>query len=307
MRKLLFQSAMISPLALLLVFCSIIIIPGNGYGQRVSLSLSKNGFYPFQNSLYRSQYTPPWAFLKPKTYTSAASQDLVLDAESSSGTSLSIAVSVTRRWDILFRVDWATSTVSGLNKSYSFSLDYVSMYPSDMPPRNVHVAESYYWPETTGELKHLSFSLNAQARFRIFQGVNLELSGGLTYFILKGEASSLGFTLLWMGGHEVFGWWNYQLKFSFGPQETLGGNLGLGIEIPVIRPVFIFAGVHAFFAPKIRIKPKLEEFLNKEDVWIIYMLSDIESISDIEPFMNLQPLELNPGRIQLHLGIRLRI
>lgn len=308
MKKSLFPSLFFHASVLPLVFCVTLIIPSYGYGQKVALSLSKSGFYPFQNSLYRSQYTPPWAFLKPKTYTSTAAQDLVLDAESSSGTSLSIAVSVTRRWDVLFRVDWATSTLSGFNKPYGFTLDYVSTFPSHIPPRNVHRTESYDWPETTGSLKHLSFSLNALARFKIFQALTLEMSGGLTYFTLKGEASSLGFTLLWMGGHETVGEWNYQLKFSFGPKGTFGGNLGLGIEIPVIRPIFIFAGVHAFFAPKIRIKPKLEEFLNKkEDVGIIYMLSDFESISDIEPFMNLQPLELNTGRFQFHLGIRLRI
>jgi len=170
-----------------------------------------------------------------------------------------------------------------------------------MPPRNVHRAESYDWPETTGNLKHLSFSLNALKRFRIIQGLTLELSGGLTYFTLKGESSSLGFTLFWLGGHDAFALLNYQLKFSFGQKGTLGGNLGLGIEIAVIRPIFMFAGVHVFLAPKIRIEPKLDEFLNKDDIYLIYCLSDIESI------MNLQPLELNPGRVQLHLGIRLRI
>lgn len=306
MRKSLFQSPVVFTLVLPLVFC-VIIIPSNGYGQRVSLSLSKNGFYPFQNSLYRSQYTPPFANISSKSYTSTASQDLVVDAERTSGTSFSVAVSVTRRWDVLFRVDWAMSALSGLNEPYSFSLDYVSTYPSHMPPRNVHVAKSYDWPETTGELKHLSFSLNALARFRIIERLNLELSGGLTYFAIKGEASRLGFTLFWLGGHDAFALVNNQLKFSFGPQGTLGGNLGLGIEIPVIRPIFIFAGVHVFLSSKIRIIPSLDDFLNKEDVWLIYSLSNIESLSDIESLMNLQPLELNPGWAQLHLGIRLRI
>jgi len=231
----------------------------------------------------------------------------MLDAERTSGTFFSIAVSLNRSWSVLFQVDWATSTLSGFNKPYAFSLDYVSRYPSHIPPRNVHRAESYDWPETTGNLRHLSFSLNALKRFRIIQGLTLELSGGLTYFALKGEASSLGFTLFWLGGHDAFALLNYQLKFSFGPKGTLGGNLGLGIEVPVIRPIFIFAGVHVFLAPKIRIKLKLDEFLNKDDVYLIYILSNIESISDIESFMNLQPLELNPGRVQLHLGIRLRI
>jgi len=304
MKKSLFQSSMVFTLVLALVFC-VIIIPSNGYGQRVSLFLSKNGFYPFQNSLYRSRYKPP--FSNVGSYTSTASQDLMLDAERTSGTSFGLAVSVTRRWSVLFRVDWATSALSGLNEPYNFSLDYVSRYPSHIPPRNVHIAKSYDWPETTGELKHLSFSLNTMARLRIFQGLTLELSGGLTYFTLKGEASSLGFTLFWLGGHDAFALVNNQLKFSFGPRGTLGGNLGLGIEIPVIRPIFIFTGVHVFLAPKIRIIPTLDEFLNKDEVWLIYTLSDIESISDIESFMNLQPLELNPGQVQLHLGIRLRI
>lgn len=307
MKKSLFQSPMFLILILPLIFCVIIIIPSNGYGQRVSLSLSKSGFYPFQNSLYRSQYTPPFTNISSKSYTSTASQDLVLDAENTSGTSFGIAVSVTRSWSVLFRVDWATSALSGINGPYAFSLDYVSRYPSHMPPRNVHRAECYDWPETMGNLRHLSFSLNALKRFRIIQGLTLELSGGLTYFALKGEASSLGFTLFWLGGHDAFALLNYKMKFSFDQKGTLGGNLGLGIEVPVIRPIFIFAGVHVFLAPKIRIKMKLDKFLNTDDIYLMYCLSDIESISDIESFMNLQPLELNPGRVQLHLGIRLRI
>jgi len=288
---------MIFTLVLLLVFYGII-IPSNGYGQRVSLSLSKNGFYPFQNSLYRSQYTPPFT---PGSYTSTASQDLMLDAERTSGTSFGIAVSVTGRWSVLFQVDWATSALSSLNEPYAFSLDYVSTYPSHMPPRNVHIARSFDWPETTGDLKHLSFSLNALARFRIIQGLNLELSGGLTYFALKGETSSLGFSDFWLGGHDALFSSHYQLKFCFGPRGTLGGNLGLGIEMPMIRHIFIFAGVHLFLAPKIRIIPTLDEILNRKEILLI------RTISEIESFMNLQPLELNPGRIQLHLGIRLRI
>lgn len=297
MKKSLSQSPMLLTLILPLVFY-VIIIPNNGYAQSVSLSLSKSGFYPFQNSLYRSQYAPPFM---PPPYTSIASQDLVLDAERASGTSIDIAVFVTKKWGVLFRMDWTTTALSGLNQPYTFSLDYVSTYPSHMPPRNVHYARSHDWPATSGDLKYISFSLDALTRFRIIQILTLELSGGLTYFSLKGEASRLGFSDFWLGGHDVLFSSHYKLKFSFGPQGTLGGNLGLGIETSVIPPLFLFAGVHMFFAPKIRIMPTLDKILNPEEILLRRTLSEIES------FLNLQPLELNPGRVQLQFGIRLRI
>lgn len=298
MKKSLFRSPVFSAMVLLFILRGMIIFPSYGYGQKVALSLSKSGFYPFQDSLYRSRYTPPF---RPSPSTSTASQDLALDAKRTSGTSCDIALSVTRNWGILCRVDWATSDFAGFNGPYAFSLDYVSTYPSHIPPRDVHYSGSYDWPETVGHLKHLSFSLSGQVRFKIIQALTLELSGGLTYFSLKGEASSLGFSDFWLGGHDALFSSQYKLKFIFGPKGTLGGNLGLGIEVPVIRPVFMFVGMHMFLAPKIKVTPKLDEILNPEEIFLRRTLSEIES------FMNLKPLELNPGRVQLHLGIRLRI
>jgi len=212
-----------------------------------------------------------------------------------------ISVGISRILNIVFQIDWAVTDLTGINTPYELSLNYISMPPPSYTPIPVTYERTWDWPDMEGKIKHLSFSLNLQGRLRLIRSIMLDVSAGLTYFSLKGDASSLAFDNFWLGGHSVLFSNHYRLRMVFGPGGVVGGNMGLGVEIPLIRPIYLYFGGQLFLSPKVRLNPEIDLVLNSHEI-----VRDLP-LEQIQEAMNLQPLELNPGRLQILFGVRLRL
>ena len=273
---------------------------GQNYGRirRISVWLSGSLVKPQQQGLYSSAYSPP---LQAREYTSSASQTLNLKARDASGTSVGISVGINRILNIVFQVDWAVTDLTGVNTPYELSLNYIAMWPPAYTPKSLTYERTMEWANTEGKIQHLSFSLNLQGRLRLIRSIMLDISAGLTYFSLKGDASSLGFDNFWLGGHSALFSDHYRLRMVFGPGGVVGGNMGLGVEIPLIRPIYLYFGGQLFLSPKVSLDPEIDFVLNNNEI-----IQDLP-LEQIRETMNLQPLELNPGRLQILFGVRLRL
>lgn len=274
------------------------------YGQsyrrapRISIWITRSLVKPRQQSLYHSSYSPPF---EAGEYSSDASQALSLKARDAAGTSVGAAVGLNRIFNVVFQVDWSETDLTGVNSPYMLSLSYMSMPPPDYTPQTATYVRNMEWPDTEGWIKHLSISLNLQARFRLIRMITLDISAGLTYFSLKGKASSLAFDNFWLGGHSVLFSNHFRLRTAFGPRGTVGGNMGIGLEIPLIRPLYLYFGGQLFLSPKLRLNPEIDLILNSREI------IKAEPLEKIQAALDLHPMELNPGRLQLLFGVRLRI
>jgi hypothetical protein len=265
---------------------------------RISIWITRSLVKPRQSGFYTNAYSPPFA---AGQYSSSASQTLSLVARDAAGTSAGVAVGLNRIFNIVLQLDWATTDLNGSNTPYQLSLEYISMPPPDYTPQPVTYVRTLEWPDTEGKIKHLSVSLNLQARFRLIRMIMLDMSAGLTYFSLRGDASSLGFDNFWLGGHSVLFSNHFRLRTAFGPRGLLGGNVGVGLEVPLIRPLYMYFGGQLFLSPKLRLNPEIDFILNSREIIQPVPLEEIRET------MDLPPLELNPGRLQMLFGLRLRI
>jgi hypothetical protein len=284
-------------LILLSVFTLSVYGQEDGRAGRMSFWITRSLVKPQLSSTYRTLYSPPF---DTGEYSSSASQALSLTARDAAGTSLGLAVGINKFMNIVFQMDWTTTDLTGVNSPYEISLNYTSTPPPDYTPSPVSVAQTTPWPDTVGKIRHLVLSLNLQGKVRLLRTIMLEASAGLTYFSLSGDASSLGFNNFWLGGHSVLFSNHYRIRMVFGPKGTVGGNVGIGLEIPLIRPLYLYFGGQVFLSPKLQLNPTLDFILNSREI-----IQEIP-LDVIENRMSLQPLELNPGKLQILFGVRLR-
>jgi hypothetical protein len=190
------------------------------------------------------------------------------------------------------------TALSGANPPYDVALDYVSRPPPDYAPVQVSFTGSSPWPETEGHLRVFSLSANGLARLRRGR-LTADFSGGLSYFNLRGEARSLGYTRLWLGGHSVLFLEEFGIEFSLEPTHQLGLNVGSQLSYSLGGKVELAMDGRYFFAPAARTDVRLTRIVRPE-----YRAGD--SIVEIEEQMGPRSMEISPSFLLLGFGLKFK-
>lgn len=187
------------------------------------------------DSSYFHQFSPP--FLSGD-YVSDATQTINLNGQTGWGISAAFAYMFIKNLGLELQFEYGKPEISGVNSPYDVYLNYALSYDSGPPPYPFIFENTYGWPDTVGHLTELCFSLNLMGRLPLSNKIAFSLSGGLTYFNVKGQGTGLAYAKYWWEE----GWFNgetYQYKFAFGPLNKLGFNLGLEFNL-ILYSTFCF-------------------------------------------------------------------
>lgn len=267
--------------------------------KKFELTAAVSTNFPFLDTSYRHQYTTPFLYGQD---VSSASQILTLEGRRSLGVSLAFNYFPHENFGLQILLDYSKSTIEGENTPYQLSFEYTSYLPPDYIPRQQTYESSLDWPDTEGYIKHLSLSLNGISRFKIGKEVFASLSAGLSYHSISGRASSLGYSKFWLGGHSVLFNENYKFEFSFEPASKIGINVGGEVSIDLSEMVCFAVGYRYFYCSPILSDIHLEEIINEDEIIITLK----ESFEQVEEHMNLEPAEINPSFMLIHIGLKFK-
>jgi opacity protein-like surface antigen len=250
------------------------------------------------DTLYSTRYSTP--FNAESVNMSSASQTLAINGRSSLAIGGSVSYFPGRSFGIQVHTDYFSSSLYGQNEPYEISFKYIGIdWPYPTPVERT-VESSIPWPDTEGKLRHLTLSLNGIVRFEAGRKAAFYLSAGLSYFLMRGEIASLGYSKFWMGGHAVLYSEHARLRASLESAHKIGGNAAIGVKANIFENIFLFLEGRYFYCPKMGLKITPTQILNQEE---IYMPSALESLSRIGEIMNLTPIKLNPSYVGIQAGL----
>jgi len=265
---------------------------------KFEVALSLGWASPRLDTLYSTRYSTP--FNTESVNMSSASQTLAINGRSGLAIGGSVSYFPGRSFGIQVHTDYVSSSLYGQNEPYKISFKYIGIdWPYPTPVERT-VESSIPWPDTEGEIHHLTLSLNSIVRFEAGRKAAFYLSAGLSYFLMWGEIASLGYSKFWMGGHAVLYSEHARLQASLESAHKIGGNAAIGIKANIFESMFLFLEGRYFYCPKMDLKITPIQILNQEE---IYMPSALESLLRIGEIMNLTPLRLNPSYVGIRAGL----
>jgi hypothetical protein len=178
------------------------------------------------DSSYFHQYSPP--FLSGP-YVSNAEQTINLKGGTGWGISAAFAYLPWKNFGLQFQVEYGKPKITGTNSPYDVYVNYALSADAGPPPYPYVFERTFGWPDTVGHLTNLCLSLNAYFRLPLSRKFALSLSGGPTYFLVKGRGTGLSYAKYWVEEGNFMGE-TYQYKFKFGNVSKLGLNLGAEIN-----------------------------------------------------------------------------
>jgi hypothetical protein len=247
----------------------------------------------YQKSLvdtsYLHRYSP--RFLSG-AYLSSAQQTINLKGDYNWGVNGALTFYPLEKLGIQFQVEYGRPRIKGHNSDYDVSLNYALASPPGNPPYPFIFERSYGWPSTEGTLNELSLSLNPVVRLPISSRITLNISGGLTYFRVKGEGVGLAYSKYWMEDAYFVGE-TYQLKFRLGTFNKLGLNAGAEFNWVIFNNVGILADLRFFGCPKKKIPLDVlpNEMLN-------------EPLTEVKANMKLGEISVYPSFYRINLGLK---
>jgi hypothetical protein len=211
---------------------------------------------------------------------------------------------------VQFLFDQDRRDLSGENGDYSVLLNYTARQPPDYVERAYTVSStfkpcdaSHAWgcvPPTSGTLKQRTIGFNLVGRWPAGRYVNVEISGGLTYHDVRGDAEALRYTSYRMGGHSTIFSEEYELAYSVGPAYGLGFNAGATFDIALGRAVALTADARYVAGALLTAPILVTEVANQDS---IVFLQDVATIQQ-----NLHPpdIEVSPSRFRVLVGLKIR-
>jgi hypothetical protein len=194
-------------------------------------------------------------------------------------------------------LDRASFDLSGTNTAYTYSLQYVSRQPPDNVAQIVNVNRSIAWPDTSGSLTQLTIAFNAVIRIGRPDRLSAALSGGPTYYRLKGAVQPLGFTAFQLGGHSVLFQDDYRLAVSLGPSQSPGFDAGGEVRVPAGRRAAIVAGYRFFGGPQADVAASSTTILNADE------LTFQQSLVDVASRLALAPMQISISGSRVFIGV----
>ena len=190
--------------------------------------------------------------------------------------------------------------LSGQNADYRVLLNYSAMQPPDYIARSYTFDRTFPAVDTTGSLSQLTVGLNGIGRWAIGRRLTAELSGGLSYIRMGGNAQPLRYTAFGMGGHSTLFSEDYQLAVTLESAGALGINLGGGLDVELLPGVSVMADARYFRSGNITANVSVTRILNETD------LITIQDLATIQRTLRAPAVTVNPDRARVMVGLRIR-
>jgi hypothetical protein len=245
-----------------------------------------------------SSYSPPLLFTSD--FTSRSGQTLALEASSDFGFEAGVNLFPTSHLGVQMLVNRASMDLGGTNGPYALGLTYVSRQPPDSQPQTFTLQQSIPWPDTSGSLTQLTIAVNPVARLGRPDGLNVTVSGGLSYYRLNGTAQPVGYTAFRLGGHSVLFSDEYHLAVSLEPTNVVGFNAGGEVNLPLGRHAAIVAGYRYLGGPTTDVPVRLSTIVNADQV------TNQETTANIAERLAPGPARISVSGSRLLFGVKLR-
>jgi len=252
---------------------------------------------PSLNNTYNPVYSPVLEYLSGAV--TEASQELNLKGKNSGGLFLAVNHLFNPNFGIQAAAGFHKTSLKGSGNSYHVHLEYTAFYPPDYTPTAGTFDRNIALPNTDGHINQLTLALNLLARFDIGSQLHVDLSGGVSYFRFKGEASTLGYSFYWEGGHSVMFSEFYQLSFTIEPASKIGVNIGGVLNVKLSNMISLFLDCRYFYCSDVSADVNLKEILNPGDIIVM------KTLAEITTEMNLPQIQINPSFLSLASGIKL--
>ena len=251
---------------------------------------------PLLDTAYPTRYSPTFDFGRPAETT--AGQSLTVRADGTIGGEIGVGWSPDARWNFRLTADRASSSLSGVNTPYAWSVRFVARPPPSNEPETIEVAQSLDWPDTQGELRVTTFALGISRRWegrRVGGGI---FAGG-ALLRASGEMRSLGFTALHLGGHSTFFTQEFEVEAALDPSTSAGFHVGGDVDVALSRSWRLRLAYRYLHASH-TVTPRVTRVVNAEEILLDEPLSRIESELALKPL----DLDLSSSRLLLSLVFR---
>jgi len=258
---------------------------------------------PSQNGVYDATYTPGRVsgintLFEDPDPRSIARQSLAVDVTRGLAAGLGVNLFVNSRWGFQFLTDLASLDLEGENAPHEVTLTYTTVnFPfSNLVDRNREI--SFTVPVTSGTLNEKVFNVNGIVRIVKDGPVAVNVSAGVSYFRLDGDIAQLGAFAAWFGGHAVLFSEFYEIGVTVPSTNSVGFNIGGDLAFPLGERLALFADVRVFGGGETETALVFDRMLSENVVQ--------SPLADIEAFLDLAPLRLDPGFTRVLAGLRWR-
>jgi hypothetical protein len=209
-----------------------------------------------------------------------------------------------------FLFDSDRADLTGANGDYHVLLNYTAMQPPDFVSKPYSYSRVFTACEaglasgcvdpTAGSLRQTSLGFNLVGRWPVGKRVDVELSGGLSYFDLRGDARSLRYTLFEMGGHSTLFSEEYRLAYSVGPAHGWGIDVGGSLDVNLGKHVALVADARYFTGGEIAAPLGVTDVLNKDE------LAFLQEPDVIQQNLHPPAAGISPTRARILVGVKVR-
>jgi hypothetical protein len=260
-------------------------------------------FRPALDTEYDASYVPSEVtgirqlFVTPDP-RSEARQFLTLRGETEAGLGLGINLYPHRVLGFQFLLDRGSLDVAGENGPHEVDLVWDTLdFPSSDPVTR-EASFSFEATDTEGRLDELALSFNLAARFGASSPVSGSVSSGLTYFRFDVEAQRLGAFAGWLGGHAVLFTQLYEMSYATSTTDCLGFNLGGNVDFALGPHAAIFVDGRLLWAPRTEAEVILTDIVSENGPTV--------PVSQIESYLDLPPISIDPSFFRILFGVKLR-
>jgi hypothetical protein len=230
---------------------------------------------------------------------SEARQLLALQGKTSPGLGFGVNVYPHRVLGFQFLLDRASVDIVGENGPHEVDLVWDSInFPSPDPVVR-EASLSIDASDTEGRLDELALSFNLTARFGAPGAVSGSVSSGLTYFRFDGEAERLGALAGSLGGHAVLFTELFEMSYSTATADALGLNVGGNVDFSLGSHGAVFVDGRFFWAPRTEAAVRLTEIVSANVGTV--------PLSQIEDYLALPPMAIDPGSFRVLFGVKFRL
>lgn len=257
-------------------------------------------WFPRLDTQYDASYTPSRVVGIRQMFTDPDPRSTtrqLLTLQGVAGPGFGVGISLFPHPVVGFQVlfDRTRLDVVGENPSHEMSLTYDTIdFPN--PDRIVATtSHSFDQADTMGTLEETTLSLNLAARFGTGGVVSGNVSGGLSYFRFDLAAEPLGAHAAWLGGHAILFSELYEMSYASETADTFGFNLGGQVDLN-LGHVALFADARLLRTSTAEAAVHLDQRLSTNVITI--------PLTQVEEFLDLPPLEIDPTTIRLLFGLK---
>ena len=257
-----------------------------------------------------TQYVPLIQSYSPPLAGSTAGQTVQLQAGNALGFGGGLNLFFSPHVGVQFLFDRDARDLAGANGNYAVLLNYTARQPPDYVERSYSTSATFTpcdaseaWGcvlPTTGTLKQTTLGFNLVGRWRAGRRVNAELSGGLSYHDVRGDAASLRYTSYRMGGHSTLFSEEYQLAYSIGPAHGFGLNVGGTFDVEIGKGVAFTTDVRVTGGGSIGAPLEVTEVTNSDSI------AFLEEPGTIQQNLHPPDADIGAARFRVLVGLKIR-